>query len=76
MTNTPVDAVPEDVVEAVSDFLSGKDAAAVATFAQALMDAAFDAVPEAAGSSKAPPKANVSLACMRGLGCAGVVLHV
>lgn len=61
VTKTPVDVVPTDVADSMSGFLGGKDAAAVATFAQALIDAAFQGVPEAAGSSKAPQKANVSL---------------
>lgn len=62
VAKTPADAVPGDVTQAMSAFLAAKDAAAVAAFAGALIDAAFEGVPEAVGSSKAPPKANVSLA--------------
>ena len=62
VAKTPADAVPADVAQAVSDFMAAKDAAAVAAFAGALIDAAFDAMPESASRlQQAPPKANVSL---------------
>jgi hypothetical protein len=54
--------VPADVAQAVSEFMAAKDAAAVAAFAGALIDAAFDAMPESANRlQQTPPKANVSL---------------
>jgi hypothetical protein len=62
VAKTPADAVPADVAQAVSEFMAAKDAAAVAAFAGALIDAAFDAMPESANRlQQAPPKANVSL---------------
>lgn len=61
VAKTPADAVPADITQAMSAFLAAKDAAAVAAFTGTLVDAAFEGVPEAVGSSKAPPKANVGL---------------
>mmetsp|Transcript_6666 Transcript_6666/g.19195 ORF Transcript_6666/g.19195 Transcript_6666/m.19195 type:complete len:682 (-) Transcript_6666:259-2304(-) len=61
VTETPVEAVPAEVRSAMDEFVGRKDAQAVASFVSALIDSAFQGVPAAAGSSKAPAKANVGL---------------
>lgn len=55
-----MEAVPAEVRSAMDEFVGRKDAQAVASFVSALIDSAFQGVPAAAGSSKAPAKANVS----------------
>lgn len=57
----PVDAVPEDAAAVMHAFVGNKDAQAVANFAAALIDSAFEGVPSVAGSSKSPPKVKVRL---------------
>ena len=58
-----MDAVPAAVAAELTRFLGSKDAGAIAASASVLIDAAFEGVPETAGSSKPPPKANVSRRC-------------
>ena len=57
---TPVDVVPEGVATMLSDFLQGKDPAAVAAFAGDLIGALFEGVPETSNGKEVPAKTKVT----------------